>query len=197
MHAVILAVLDMVKEPDNPAKSTPAARSVSLSVSDVTLCRLFALRVLRYGLTELASESIQLGILQELVASLPANEHSESSPKSQYPLKENQIHVVLEEVSNLIVALGEAAGSRIDELKAALDVCLVSSNGGIRYEASMLCVAIASKFPLYGFSFIHDSRLVFEGTKTELENSRNQAIREFFSPGEESLFRFAEKPEKP
>ena len=47
------------------------------------------------------------------------------------------------------------------------------------------------------FSFIHDSRLVFEGTKLELENSQNQAIREFFSPGEESLFRFVEPPENP
>lgn len=47
------------------------------------------------------------------------------------------------------------------------------------------------------FSFMHEAQLVFEGTKTELENSRNQAIREFFSPGEESLFRFAETPEKP
>jgi phospholipid/cholesterol/gamma-HCH transport system ATP-binding protein len=38
------------------------------------------------------------------------------------------------------------------------------------------------------FSFIHDSRLVFEGSKAELEKSSIPAIREFFSPGEESLF---------
>ncbi len=45
------------------------------------------------------------------------------------------------------------------------------------------------------FSFIHDSRLVFEGTKLELESSRTKAILEFFSPGEESLFRFVETQE--
>ena len=161
MHTVILAILDMVKEQDIHTKGTPTARSTS--VSDVTLCRLFALRVLRYGLTELASESIQLSILQELVAFLPTNENSSQiSPKSQYPLKENQIHVVIVEVSNLIVALGEAAGSRIDELKVALDLCIVSANSGIRYEASILCVAIASKFPSYGIALVNDSLEVIQ-----------------------------------
>jgi phospholipid/cholesterol/gamma-HCH transport system ATP-binding protein len=42
------------------------------------------------------------------------------------------------------------------------------------------------------FSFIHEAELVLEGTKAELENSRNSAILEFFSPGEKSLFRFVE-----
>lgn len=45
------------------------------------------------------------------------------------------------------------------------------------------------------FSFIHESELVLEGTKEELENSRNSAILEFFAPGEESLFRFVEPQE--
>ena len=156
MSTVIRAILDMVKEQDRSTKGTPAARSTS--ASDIALCRLFALRVIRYGLTELASESTQLSILQELVALLPTSENSpESTPKSQYPLQENQVIVVLVEVSNLIVALGEAAGSRIDELKAALNFCLVSSNSEIRYEASVLCVAIASKLPLFGITLIHDS----------------------------------------
>ena len=161
MHTVVLAILDMVKEQEHHTKGTPTGRSTS--VSDVILCRLFALRVLRFGLTELASESIQLGILQELVSLLPTNENAaEPSLKSQYPLKENQIHVVLVEISNLIAALGEATGSKIDELKAAIDVCLASPNNGIRYEASVLCVAIASKFPMYGIALIHDSLEVIQ-----------------------------------
>ena len=45
------------------------------------------------------------------------------------------------------------------------------------------------------FSFIHEAKLVLEGTQTELESSRHSAILEFFSPGEESLFRFAETGE--
>lgn len=45
------------------------------------------------------------------------------------------------------------------------------------------------------FSFIHNARLVFEGTKEELENSREAAICEFFSPGQESLFTFVETQE--
>jgi len=45
------------------------------------------------------------------------------------------------------------------------------------------------------FSFIHEARLVFEGTKDELKSSRTPAIREFFAPGKESLFRYVETEE--
>lgn len=40
------------------------------------------------------------------------------------------------------------------------------------------------------FSFIHEGELVLEGTRKELEASRHKAVLEFFSPGEESLFRY-------
>jgi phospholipid/cholesterol/gamma-HCH transport system ATP-binding protein len=43
------------------------------------------------------------------------------------------------------------------------------------------------------FSFIHGGQLVFEGTKTELEASDIPSIREFFAPGEESLFKFSDQ----
>lgn len=42
------------------------------------------------------------------------------------------------------------------------------------------------------FSFIHETRLVFEGDRAEMEACDIPAVREFFSPGEESLFRYAE-----
>jgi len=42
------------------------------------------------------------------------------------------------------------------------------------------------------FSFIHAAELVLEGTREELKNSRVKAITEFFSPGEESLFKYVE-----
>jgi phospholipid/cholesterol/gamma-HCH transport system ATP-binding protein len=45
------------------------------------------------------------------------------------------------------------------------------------------------------FSFIHEARLVFEGTKNELKESTVPAIREFFAPGVESLFRYVESEE--
>jgi phospholipid/cholesterol/gamma-HCH transport system ATP-binding protein len=43
------------------------------------------------------------------------------------------------------------------------------------------------------FSFIDETRLVFEGTRDELETSAIAAIREFFTPGEQSLFRYVER----
>ena len=46
------------------------------------------------------------------------------------------------------------------------------------------------------FSFISDAKLVFEGTKSELENSSVAAIREFFSPSAASLFHFVEQEEE-
>jgi len=45
------------------------------------------------------------------------------------------------------------------------------------------------------FSFIHEGRLVFEGTSSELKQSAMPAVCEFFAPGEESLFRYVEGEE--
>ncbi len=42
------------------------------------------------------------------------------------------------------------------------------------------------------FSFIHEARLVFEGSREELQLSAIASVREFFTPGEESLFRYVE-----
>jgi phospholipid/cholesterol/gamma-HCH transport system ATP-binding protein len=47
------------------------------------------------------------------------------------------------------------------------------------------------------FSFLHEARLVFEGTKEELLAADMQVTREFLSPSEDSLFKFTVRaPEK-
>ena len=38
------------------------------------------------------------------------------------------------------------------------------------------------------FSFLHDTRLVLDGTADELKSCKDRSIREFFSPTRESLF---------
>jgi len=38
------------------------------------------------------------------------------------------------------------------------------------------------------FSFLHDTRLIFDGSREELKASNLPAIREFFNPSEQSLF---------
>jgi len=43
------------------------------------------------------------------------------------------------------------------------------------------------------FSFIHNGRLVFEGTRTEMEESLLPAIAEFFAPTSVSLFKYANR----
>jgi len=42
------------------------------------------------------------------------------------------------------------------------------------------------------FSFIHQTELVLDGTREDLEGSQHSAILQFFSPGEESLFSYTE-----
>lgn len=44
------------------------------------------------------------------------------------------------------------------------------------------------------FSFLHNARLVFEGTREEMEGAKLPEITEFFSPSEQSLFRYVEPP---
>ena len=44
------------------------------------------------------------------------------------------------------------------------------------------------------FSFLHKSRLVFEGTKEEMLSSDHPAIREFLQPTDESLFTVNSRP---
>jgi phospholipid/cholesterol/gamma-HCH transport system ATP-binding protein len=38
------------------------------------------------------------------------------------------------------------------------------------------------------FSFIHETRLIFDGSQQELKTTTNATIREFFHPSEQSLF---------
>jgi len=45
------------------------------------------------------------------------------------------------------------------------------------------------------FSFIHNGRLVFEGTRGEMEDSLLPEIAEFFSPTSASLFKYANRQE--
>jgi phospholipid/cholesterol/gamma-HCH transport system ATP-binding protein len=46
------------------------------------------------------------------------------------------------------------------------------------------------------FSFISDARLIFDGTRAELEKAPIAAINEFFSPTEESLFHYPESEDE-
>ncbi|GFE57593.1 ABC transporter ATP-binding protein [Geobacter sp. AOG1] len=45
------------------------------------------------------------------------------------------------------------------------------------------------------FSFLHEARLAFEGTREEMCSSNLPAITEFFAPTEQSLFRYNHLPE--
>ena len=44
------------------------------------------------------------------------------------------------------------------------------------------------------FSFIHETRLIFDGTREEMMNSESPAIREFLEPTDTSLFVLPNSP---
>jgi phospholipid/cholesterol/gamma-HCH transport system ATP-binding protein len=44
------------------------------------------------------------------------------------------------------------------------------------------------------FSFIHEARLIFDGTEEEMLQSELPAIREFLKPSDSSLFAVPETP---
>jgi hypothetical protein len=111
------------------------------SHADAGIARLAANRVLREGISELAPETTQLSILHELIK-LCGN--------SQAKLNGNQLQVVLVEISHLLVTLGEATASSIDDIVPALQNCLRNHNHGVRHEAAVACAALTAAFPSEG-----------------------------------------------
>lgn len=113
------------------------------SHADAGLARIATSRVLREGLSEMASESMQLTILHELIARCKLTEAKDGNDI----LTSNQLQVALVEISHLLTALGEAAAASLDELLPILRTCLGHRVHGVRHEAAVVCAAVAGPFP--------------------------------------------------
>lgn len=144
MLASIVGVLGMAKNEMDEQLNVTVTRT--WSKSDAGLVRLFTSRVLRHGLSELAAEPSQVSILQELINMLPG----EGQASMSLALNANQLQVVLIEISHLVATLGEAVASRVEETITRLQLCLSHDDAGVRHEAAVACVAIASSFPSDG-----------------------------------------------
>lgn len=117
--------------------------------TDASLARLATARVLRRGLSEMMSETMQQTILRELAAL--------SKPKSKSGVPEfnrHQLQVAMVEISHLVTALGEASASCLEELLPAMQYCLSDSDHGVRHEAAVAFQAVAIAFPSAGRKYI-------------------------------------------
>ena len=118
------------------------------SPSDASLARLATSRVLRRGLSEMMSETMQLAILRDLVTLSNPSEDGISE------FNRHQLQVAMVEISHLVTTLGEACASCLDELLPALQYCLSDADHGVRHEAAVAFQAVAVAFPSAGRKYI-------------------------------------------
>lgn len=141
-----------VTTPSTPeAKPAPgnALFGVKKSVADAGLVRLATANVLRFGISELASENTQLSLLQDYMELLNPD-GPQSTDKSFLKCNPHQLQVVLVELSHLLIALGDASASKVEELSAHLQYYLSHEVHGVRHEAAVACGALATCFPAEG-----------------------------------------------
>ena len=133
----------------SPEKSSGKMFGVGRNKShaDAGLARIAASRVLRQGLSEMASESTQLIILHELITMCMVSELDEGDEHAAKILTSNQLQVILIEISHLLMTLGEAAAATLVDLIPTLQVCLGHSDHGVRHEAAIACAAFSGPFP--------------------------------------------------
>lgn len=152
IQATISHILDMVGTKTEEQLRNTASRS--WSKADASLVRLYTCRVLRQGLSHLATEPTHIAILQDLIGMIPlSNVHDSkesASPKSSKveSLNASQMQVVLVEISHLFATLGEATSSRVSETLTKLQLCMSHDDDGVRHEACIACTALVECFPL-------------------------------------------------
>lgn len=124
---------------------------------------------MRRGISENLSESAQLLILRELTSACRSSVSSTSADGGTGParqaadsenakhLNRHQLQVALVEISHVIVALGEAGASSLEDLMPVLRDCLSYPDHGVRHEAAAVYAAIAQAFPSEGRVFVIES----------------------------------------
>ncbi len=155
----------MVDATSSPKRKTPSKatgvggflRNMSANINesaqkrptDASLARMGATRVLRRGLSGIMPESMQLMIFRELAT------QSKPGKESEVPgYNRHQLQVALVEISNLVITLGEACSSCLEDLIPALQYCLSDSDHGVRHEAAVAFQALAVAFPSAGRKYI-------------------------------------------
>lgn len=129
---------------------------------------MLASSVVRRGISENLSESSQLMILRQLASACRSSVSSISADggsgtnrgtntDGHKQLNRHQLQVALVEISHLIVALGEAAASSLEDLLPVLRDSLSYTDAGVRHEASAVYASISQAFPTEGRDFVIES----------------------------------------
>jgi len=164
--------------------------SKNKSIADGGLARLSTARVIREGLSETISESRQLSILNELIT-LCTGEPSVPTGT----LNSQQMQVCLVEISHLVTALGEVAGSSLEDLIPLLMIFLKSPDHGVRYETAVVCSAVATSFP-------HEARKILQSSVGEIQGQHAELVTQATLDAEKPLTpkkksRFQRKEDQP
>lgn len=140
---------------------------IHISIPHSNETRILASNVLRCGISENLSEMSQLMILRSLtsacrssIGSTSADGGSVPRPVSEVGIKQcnrHQLQCALIEISHLIVGLGEACASSLEDLLPVLRDCLSYPDHGVRHEAAAVYAAIAQAFSSEARTFVIES----------------------------------------
>ena len=117
------------------------SKKLVCSSSVAGLARLIVGRVVRRGLSEMMTETMQLSLLRDF---------SSMASSSTRRWNRHQYQIAFVEISHLVSTLGEACASALDELIPSLQRCLSHSDHGVRYEAAVAFQAVTVAFPSAG-----------------------------------------------
>ncbi len=154
-------------------------KKVVCSSSVAGMARLIVGRILRRGLSEMMSETMQLSLLRDFASMIASSDRK---------WNKHQRQVALVEISHLVSTLGEACASGLDELVPSLQQCLAHSDHGVRYEAAVAFQAVTLAFPSAGRKYImsmvdeiqvhHDEILALVNNREILSMSSSESMAE-------------------
>ena len=159
---------------------------------------MLASNVIRRGISENLSESSQLMIIRQLTSACSSSISSTSADgggganrsadtDGHKRLNRHQLQVALVEMSHLVVALGEAGASTLEDLLPVLSDLLSCADAGVRHEASAVYASISQAFPSVGRAFVIE-RLGTFGANVDAIQSLSR-VASTLSPAPRSIFR--------
>jgi hypothetical protein len=159
---------------------------------------MLASNVVRRGISENLSESSQLMMIRQLTSVCRSSISSTSAVGGSganrgadiyghKQLNRHQLQVALVEISHLVVALGEAGASTLEDLLPVLCDSLSYADAGVRHEASAVYASISQAFPSVGRAFVIE-RLGTFGANLDTIQSLSR-VASTLSPAPRSIFR--------
>lgn len=125
-------------------------------ISRIFCDRMLTSNVIRKGISENVPESSQLLILRQLTSacSLSVSLSCTNKGTDDCLLNRHQVQVALVELSHVIITLGEAGASSLEDILPVLHNLLSHADAGVRQETSAVFASISQAFPAEGRKFV-------------------------------------------